>query len=503
MSVFRQRRFGLLLLAVFISAMLVWRPWVGPELQAHGLNLGVDIAGGSRAVLWLENYVAPSTQADVISKLQARIDPYGLLGSRFRTIGENCILCETTQLNDRTKELLTKQGRIEVFIENYLLLTDNDITVFHAPAAALTRAGTVYFGIPVEYTENGEAKLSAVITGGGANLPGVVYLDRPLDTILIFKKEILNEVSDISYDNSVRMFVCTSGELQYPLLVSAVGTSAGGLSQEALDYLENQAGVKQRVILLGSEENFTNVVKDIPKNYVKKYISRHDGESADEWIKRACGLLSDFPLNQGLAMKRIIVGANLQDARDLRAILSNKSPVELSIIGETEVKAGLGSEFVKEALIAGAVALAGAVLLIYFRYRRWKICLAIIGMTACEFAITLGAVSALGLPLGLPELGGILLVIGTGVEHLLIVTDMMLKGGVPQAGSVSVGWRASRALAIVYTAMFLIIAVMIPIGLLGFSLIRGFIIIAIIGTILALLFTRPFYAKILDAISIS
>jgi preprotein translocase subunit SecD len=177
--------------------------------------------------------------------------------------------------------------------------------------------------------------------------------------------------------------------------------------------------------------------------------------------------------------------------------------VELSIIGETEVKAGLGSELVKEALVAGAVALAGAVLLIYFRYRRWKICLAIIGMSACEFAITLGAVSALGLPLGLPELGGILLVIGTGIGHLLIVTDMMLKGGAPQAGSVSVGWRASRALAIVYTAMFLIIAAMIPVGLLGFSLIRGFIMIAIIGTILALLFTRPFYAKILDAISIS
>jgi preprotein translocase subunit SecD len=200
---------------------------------------------------------------------------------------------------------------------------------------------------------------------------------------------------------------------------------------------------------------------------------------------------------------RIIVEGDLRDAGTIRAILSNKLPTELSINSETDVKATFGGGFVEAALIAGAVALAGVSLLIYFRYRIWKICLAIIGITICEFVITLGAVSLFGLAIGLPEIGGLLLVIGTGIEHQFIVTDEMLQGGSPQAKSVSVGWRASRALIIVCVAMSVIIVAMIPIALLGFSAIRGFTIITISGTILALLFTRSFYPKIIDAISAS
>jgi preprotein translocase subunit SecD len=499
MSLFRQRRFGLLLLVVFISAMLVWRPWEGLEPQARGLNFGVGIAGGYRVVLGLENSATASTQADAVSKLQARIDPYGLLGTRFRTLGENCILCETTRLDDRTKELLTKQGRLELFIGDSLLLTDEDITSFGVP----TSAGSVYSSIPIKYTEGGGEKL-AVVAAYSENSAGVVYLDRPSDTILVFNDNMLKEIPQLTYDNITRMFVyMAGGSLQYTLFVPAVGTSVENLSPQALDYLENQAGAKQRVLLLGSMENFTQVIEKIPASYRIENISRLKGESEYNWIKRACGIISDFQVSLGVGDNRIIVEANLQDTRDIRAIISNKTPAELSIIGKTEVEAGLGGGFVREALIVGAVALAGVFLLIYLRYRRWKISLAIIGITMCEFAMTLGAISVLGLTIGLPEIGGLLLVIGTGIDHQLIVTDEMLQGGSPQAKNVSVGWRASRALIIVYAAISVIIAATIPIALLGFSAIRGFTIIVITGTILALLFTRSFYAKIIDAISAS
>jgi len=499
MSVFRQRRFGLLLLVVFISAMLVWRPWGGLEPQARGLNFGVDIAGGYRVVLWPENSVTASAYADAISKLQARIDPYGLLGARFRTLGENYILCETTQLNGRTKELLTKQGRLELFIGTGLVLTDEDITSFGAPISG----GPVYSSIPIKYTEEGGQKLKVVVEATG-NSAGVVYLDRPSDAILIFGEGTLEEPPQLTYDNSTQMFVVYSRQgLQYTLLVPAIGTSLENLSPQALDYLINQAGTKQRVLLLGSMENFDNVREEIPASYQVENISRPKGESGDKWIKRACGLISDYQENEGVGSGRIIVEANLQDARDIRTILSSKLPAEISIISETEVEASLGGGFVREALIAGAVALAGVFLLIYLRYRRWKICLAIIGIMMCEFVITLGATSALSLTLGLPELGGLLLVIGTGIDHQLIVTDEMLQGGSPQTENVSVGWRASRALTIVYVAMSVIIAATIPIALLGFSAIRGFTIITISGTILALLFTRSLHAKIIDAISAS
>jgi preprotein translocase subunit SecD len=571
MSVFRRRRFWLLLLVVFISVMLVWRPWGGLGPQARGLNLGLDIAGGSRGTLWLEvshvtiststdnlessgksiqsllrsqldttvnliaqhpaenrivvevgkfvtrsfiqgilgqygdvidvrNFATASTQAETISKIQARVDPYGLLGTRFRTLGENYLLCETTRLDDRTRELLTKQGRLEVFVENHLVITDADIESFHAPVSLGVVRGTVYSGIPVKYTEGGQVKIEAAVTGG-ASRAGVVYLDRPSDAILIFSEEILDETSKLSYDNSARRFNYVTEGVRYPLLVSAVGTSGADLSPDVLGYLADQAGTKQRIILLGSVENFAQIIEEIPAGYRIENITRLKGETADKWIKRACGLISDLPLNEGIQKNVIVIETSLQNARDIRAILFNKLPAELSIVDEAWVKASFGDEFEREVLAAGGAALAGVFLLVYFRYRRWKLSLALIGMIMCEFVITLGAISALGLTLGLPELAGLLLVVSTGIDHMLIVADEMLKGVAPQA-NVSVGWRASRALAIVYTAVFLIIAAMAPIGLLGFAALRGFVLIAVTGTILALLFTRPFYAKIIDSILI-
>ena len=524
MSVFRQRRFGLLLLVVFISVMLVWRPWGGLEPQARGLNFGIDIAGGSRVVLRLDmSHAAENTSTEnlgsaatsllenTISKLQMRTDPYGLLGLRFRTLGENSILCETTQLNDRTKKLLTEQGRAEIFRENDLIITGEDIESFSVPVLLGRVSGSAYYSISVKYRGYYATVISFVFEDH--NVAGVVYLDRPSDAILIFDEGILNGVSNvIRYDNSAHEFVCTTedilrllyfntgGELQYPLLVNAVETSTESLSPEARGYLENNVGIKSRVIFLGTMENFANVAGEIPENYRRENVSRLEGESVDGWIRRACGVISNFSGPSGLADNRIVIEGDLQEVRDIRAILSNELPVGLTI-AETESKSGLGGEFLARVLIIGAVVLAGVFLLVYFRYRRWKICLAIIGIAMCEFAITLGATSVLGLAIGLPEIGGLLLVIGTGIDHQLIVTDEMLQGGSPQAKSVSVGWRASRALTMVYAAIFMIIAAMIPIALLGFSAIRGFTIIVITGTILALLFTRSFYAKIIDAIS--
>jgi hypothetical protein len=281
MSLFRQRRFGLLLLVVFISVMLVWRPWEGLEPQARGLNFGVDIAGGYRTTLGLENSANASTQADAISKLQARVDPYGILGVRFRALGEN-ILCETTQLDDRMRELLTEQGGLEVFIGTVQVLTDNDITSFSPP----TSLASGYSSISINCTDVGEIKLESAVQEIG-NTDGVVYMDRPSDAILIFDEDILNKTLLLTYDNSTMMFLVSSEGFQYNLLVSAVGTSLDNLSPQALDYLENQVGVKQRVILLGSMENFAHIIGEIPENYIIENISQLKSESVDKWVERS------------------------------------------------------------------------------------------------------------------------------------------------------------------------------------------------------------------------
>ncbi|MDI6883810.1 MAG: hypothetical protein QMD00_01535 [Hadesarchaea archaeon] len=569
MSLFKERRVKLLALAVLISVMLVWRPWGGLEPRARGLNFGVDIAGGYRAVLWLDvshvtirtstdnldsawnsirsalednlnttvnlvarypaenrivvevgksvtsafvqeiiggsgtvvdvqNSATPSTLDDAISKLHARIDPYGLLETRFWTLGENYILFETAQLDYYTKELVTKQGRLELFIENELVLTDKNIEIFGTPVSA----GRVYSSIPIRYTEEGEQKLKTA-SKGKTGLAGAVYLDRPSDAILIFDERVLNELSKLTYDNATRMFTYTTTEytgeeLQYTLRVPAIGTSVENLSPEALEYLESPDGVKLRALLLGSTDDFARIIENVPARYRVESIPQLSGESKDKWIKRACGVISDLPVYLGVGSGRIVVEVSLQEARNLRTILSNKSPTELSLRSEAEIGSRLGAGFMREALIAGAVAVAGVFLLIYYRYRRWKICLVFIGFTLCELLITFGGASVLGLTLGLPEIGGLLVVIGTGIDHQLTTTDEVLRGVHPEKAGA--GWRASRTLPMIYASIFMTLAAVVPIAVLGFGALRGFAAIAITGTVLAFLFTRPTYPKAIDAI---
>lgn len=453
-----------------------------------------NMVSGLGTVIGVVENATQEIRDNTISKLQARVDPYGLLGTSLRTLGDNQILFETTQMDDRTRELLTKRGGLEVLIENQLVLTDEDIASFVAPASA----GAIYSSIHVYYTEEGSLKLKTAAEGK-TSVPGVVYLDRPTDAILLFNETVLGELSALVYDNGTWMFRSTTAG-EYSLLVPAVGTSLDNLSTTARDYLQSQAGAKLRVLLLGNMEDFANVVGDIPAGYQLESVPKLSNETKDKWIKRACGIISDITVGLGIGSNRIVVESNLQDARTLRTVLSDKLPANVSFESEAAVGAYLGDGFMQEVLLAGAVAGAAVFLLLYLRYRRWKIGLTILGTSLCELAIALGAASASGLTIGLPELAGLFVVVGTGIDHMLIVTDEMLRGGMPQDKGVSVGWRASRALKIVYTAMFAIIGAMVPVALIGFGAIRGFVILTISGTVLALIFTRTLYARIVDTV---
>ncbi len=498
MSLFKERRVKFLALAVLVSVMIIWKPWAGLEPRARGLTFGVDTAGGIRGVLLLENYAALGAQDNTISKLQARIDPYSLFGTRFRALGDNYILFETTQLDDRTRELLTKQGRLELYIANELVLTDDDIASFYTPSSVATG----YSSIPLAYTSAG-AKTLETAGEGKLGLPGVIYLDRPSDAIMIFENGILSKLSKLTYDNAAQAFTCTAedaytgGEVYYTLLVPAIESSAEDFSQ-ALENLANQAEAKPRVLLLGNTEDFTDIIENISENFEIESIPQLSGESEDKWIKRACGIISDFPVAGGPWSSRIVVEASLQDARNLYAILSNKSPTELSIVSESEIEARLGTRFGVEIIIAAVIALDVLFMFIYHRYGHLKICLAFVGFTLCELLITLGGASVLGLTLGLPELAGLLLVIGTGINHQLTTTDAVLPGG--KLETAGAGWRVSQTLPLIYASLFVTLAAVAPIAALGFGALRGFAAIAITGIILTLLFTRPTYGKVIDAI---
>ncbi len=485
-------------------------------------NVALDPQTGKPMI---EKKTSETMRDEVISILGLRVDPTGLRGAQFRSLGANLILYEIPGLLPGEAEtLLGKPGRLEIFFENEVLLRGEDIVSVNAPYPSRERPQTA--DLPFRLTDDGAERFRDA-AANKPNYPTLIYVDRPTDAIIVFNNEILDELPTfLEYDPDEKMFKGTTDEgMGYSLGVPAIGTAKDELSLQAQEFLENQAGFKLKVRLLGDSSDFSSSIVENLSALLKispdsvESIPRETAEgttkSAEEWIKEACGLKSVVIITPELAadfaagkiskdlritITRLSVEDAMNEARNLRLVLSERLPVEITIESPTSIEARLGAEFLKQVLIAGVAALLGVWVLVYLRYRHLLIGLTIVGIMICELLITLGAASLIGWTIGLPELGALIIVIGTGIDHQIIITDEVLRGGLPQAGKISLSGRVSRAFAVIFAAAATTIAAMIMLALLGFGAMAGFAIITIVGMLIAVLVTRPAYARTVSAI---
>jgi preprotein translocase subunit SecD len=202
-------------------------------------------------------------------------------------------------------------------------------------------------------------------------------------------------------------------------------------------------------------------------------------------------------------------------------------PVNVEIIGSGQVAPALGSKFKTQMTIAGIIALAAVAFLVYRRYRKKRIVAPMVATSFGEVIMMLGIWAAAGWQLDLASLAGIITVIGTGVDHLIIITDELLRGEtekgeeekpsskntkkkaveekVPE-GKLSLPGgkvyltRLSRAFAIILGAALTTIAGMFPLVWMGFGALKGFALIIIIGVLIGVGIARPAYGRIIGYI---
>jgi preprotein translocase subunit SecD len=224
-------------------------------------------------------------------------------------------------------------------------------------------------------------------------------------------------------------------------------------------------------------------------------------------------------------------------------------PVNVEVIGSGQVTAALGAQFMKQIMIGFIAALLVVAGLIYRRYREKRIVLPMVATSFSEVIMMLGIWALLGWQLDLASIAGIILVIGTGVDHLVIITDELIRGGetgaaasadvangqrskttvVQTAGSgkgLSIRERAaavaekassakvttagpsgkvyitrlSRAFSIILGAAATTAIAMVPLLVMGFGSLTGFALIIIIGVFLGVGIARPAYGRIIGYI---
>jgi len=171
-------------------------------------------------------------------------------------------------------------------------------------------------------------------------------------------------------------------------------------------------------------------------------------------------------------------------------------PVKVLVIGSGQVPASLGDQFKEQSLIAGLFALLTVAIVIFIRYRKKKILLPMIATSLSEVFMILGFSTLIGWQLGLPAIAGIVAVIGTGIDHLVIITDEVLYEGRMPSLKVYLS-RISKAFGIIFAAAATTILAMSPLLWMGFGALKGFAITTIVGVLIGVLIARPAYGRVI------
>ncbi|MFC1801791.1 hypothetical protein ACFLZB_04990, partial [Nanoarchaeota archaeon] len=186
---------------------------------------------------------------------------------------------------------------------------------------------------------------------------------------------------------------------------------------------------------------------------------------------------------------------SLQNMKRLQTIIITGSlPVKLNIVKMDTVSPTLGNEFMRNALFVGLLAMIGVVVVISLRYRKIKIAVPMVLTMVSELVLILGFAALVGWNLDLAAIAGIIIVIGTSVDHLIIITDESLSG------EEVYDWKKKikRAMFIVMGAYLTTLVGMIPLWFAGAGLLKGFAFTTIVGISFGVLIARPAYAAVIE-----
>jgi preprotein translocase subunit SecD len=189
--------------------------------------------------------------------------------------------------------------------------------------------------------------------------------------------------------------------------------------------------------------------------------------------------------------------AGMQQATELEIHLrAGALPVDVSIAGSGSTSASLGSYYMTMCLIAGILALITVAFVIFYRYREPRIVLPMVLINASELVILLGFISAIKFQMDLPTIAGLIAVLGTGIDQLVVITDEILHEGIVPSPNLYLK-RLARALTIIMISAGTVLIAMLPLALMDLSTLKGFAIITMMGVIVGVVVTRPAYGKII------
>ena len=191
--------------------------------------------------------------------------------------------------------------------------------------------------------------------------------------------------------------------------------------------------------------------------------------------------------------------AGREQAKTLEIHLRNGAlPVGVGVAGSGSVSAELGEQFKFWCVIAAIFALIAVGISIFVRYREPAIVFPMVLINGSELIILL-AITTFFLQLDLATIAGLIAVLGTGIDQLVIITDEILHEGKVPSPNLYMK-RLKRALGIIVASAATVLIAMLPLAVMDLSTLRGFAIVTMLGVLVGVLITRPAYGRIIMSI---
>ncbi len=197
----------------------------------------------------------------------------------------------------------------------------------------------------------------------------------------------------------------------------------------------------------------------------------------------------------GFSQQEALINA-MGDMKRLQTILLTGSlPVKLNIVKIDAISPLLGKEFLKNAMMVGLIALISVGIVIFARYRKLQVAIPMVSISISEVIILLGIAALIGWNIDLAAVAGIIIAVGTGIDHQIIIADETLRGR-----GIIYDWkqRIKNAFFIIMASYFTVFVALIPLVFAGAGLLKGFAITTILGASIGVFISRPVFARVIE-----
>ena len=177
-------------------------------------------------------------------------------------------------------------------------------------------------------------------------------------------------------------------------------------------------------------------------------------------------------------------------------LITGSLPFDLEIVKLDTISPVLGQNFTKNSFMVIMIALLGVALVIFIRYRSWKILIPMMVTSISEVVILLGFAGLMQWNLDMAAIAGIIAAVGTGVDDQIVIIDEIMKG----KKDMHTNWKArmKRAFFIIFAAYATVVVSMIPLWNAGAGLLRGFALTTIVGVTIGVFITKYAFAAVAE-----